>query len=57
MNDLGEASYVLVIGIHIDRFENILDLSHKAYIKRVLEKLKMHECTPDRCIIYNVKID
>ncbi len=44
MNDLGEASnYVLGIEIHWDKFENILDLSHKATIERVLEKLIMHD--------------
>jgi hypothetical protein len=47
MKDSGEASYVLGIEIHRDRSQKMLSLSHKAYIKRVLEKFRMHECTPD----------
>jgi hypothetical protein len=47
MKDLGEASYVLGIEIHRDRSQKMLGLSHKAYIKRVMKKFRMHECTPN----------
>jgi hypothetical protein len=44
MKDLGDASYILGIEIHRDRTRDVLDLSQKAYIEKVLEKYNMHEC-------------
>jgi hypothetical protein len=43
MKDLGEASYVLGIGIHRDRKNGVLGLSQKAYLKKVLIKYNMHK--------------
>jgi hypothetical protein len=45
MKDLGEASYVLGIEIHQDRFKVMLGLSQKAYFKRVLKKDSMNKCS------------
>jgi hypothetical protein len=45
MKDLGGASYVLAIEIHRDRIKGVLDLSQKAYIKKVLKMYNMHECS------------
>ena len=41
MKDLGEASYVIGIEIHENRFQMTLSLSQKAYIEKVLERFKM----------------
>ena len=46
MKDMGEASYVIGIGIFHDRSQRLLGLSHKAYINRVLEKFTMEKCSP-----------
>ena len=46
MKDLGEASFVLGIEIHHDRSRGLLGLSHKAYIRRVLERFDMQKCAP-----------
>ena len=45
MKDLGEASFVLGIGIHHDRSRGILGLSQKSYISRVLERFNMSTCS------------
>jgi hypothetical protein len=42
MKDLGEASYVLGIEIHRDRRNEVLGLSQKAYLEKVLKKYNMH---------------
>jgi hypothetical protein len=44
MKDLGKASYVIGIEIHRDRKQRILKLSQKAYIEKVLEKLRLKNC-------------
>ena len=46
MKDLGEASFVLGIEIHRDRSRNLLGLSQKAYIERVLQRFNMDACKP-----------
>jgi hypothetical protein len=42
MKDLGEASYVLGIEIHRDRKNEVLGLSQKAYLEKILKKYNMH---------------
>jgi hypothetical protein len=44
MKDLSEASYVLRIEIHRDRRNEVLGLSQKSYIEKVLKKFNMHKC-------------
>ena len=44
MKDLGDASFVLRIEIRMDRSRNLLGLSQKAYIDRVLRRFNMHNC-------------
>ena len=44
MNDLGEASFVLGINIYRDRSLNLLRLSQRAYIYRVLKRFNMQMC-------------
>jgi hypothetical protein len=46
MKDLGEASFILGIEIHRDRRKRVLELSQKAYFKKVLKKYSMHACKP-----------
>ena len=46
MKDLGEASFVLGIEIHQDRRKEVLELSQKAYLEKVLKKYSMHACKP-----------
>ena len=41
MKDIGEASYVIGIEIHRDRFKKILGLFQKAYINKILERFNM----------------
>ena len=53
MQDLGEASYVLGIDIHRDRSKGFLGLSQTQYIKKVLEKYNMSECSPTAAPIVN----
>jgi hypothetical protein len=38
MKDMGEASYVIGIKIHRDRFQGILGLSQETYINKILER-------------------
>ncbi|KAL5851084.1 hypothetical protein ACOSQ3_006202 [Xanthoceras sorbifolium] len=46
MKDMGEASYVISIKIHRDRFQGILGLSQETYINKVLERFRMKDCSP-----------
>ncbi|RVW61862.1 Retrovirus-related Pol polyprotein from transposon TNT 1-94 [Vitis vinifera] len=41
-----EASYVIGIKIHRDRFQGILGLSQETYINKVLERFRMKNCSP-----------
>jgi acyl-CoA-binding protein len=45
MKDLGDVSYVLGIEIHWDWAKDVLGLSQKSYIDRVLKKYNMHKCS------------
>jgi hypothetical protein len=36
INDLGEATYIIDIEIHLNQSHGILDLSQKAYVKKTL---------------------
>ena len=44
MKDLGETSFILGIQIHWDRSRNILGLSQKSYIEKVLKRYGMQDC-------------
>lgn len=44
MKDMGEASYVIGIKIHRDRFRGILGLSQETYINKILERFRMKDC-------------
>ncbi|XP_070005939.1 secreted RxLR effector protein 161-like [Nicotiana tabacum] len=46
MKDMGEASYVIGIEIRRDRSQKLLGLYLKAYIKRILERFGMKNCSP-----------
>ena len=46
MKDMGEASYVIGIKIHRDRFWGILGLSQETYINKILERFWMKDCPP-----------
>ena len=46
MKDMGEASYVIGIKIHRDRFQGILGLSQETYINKVLERFRMNDYSP-----------
>ena len=46
MKDLGNASYVLGIQIYQDRSKDILGLSQKGYIKKILQRYGMQDCKP-----------
>ena len=46
MKDLGEVSFVLGIEIHQDRRKEVLGLSQKAYIERILKKFSMNKYSP-----------
>ncbi|KAJ9671559.1 hypothetical protein PVL29_025321 [Vitis rotundifolia] len=46
MKDMSEASYVIGIKIHRDRFKSILGLSQETYINKVLERFRMKNCSP-----------
>eukprot|EP00253_Pinus_taeda_P025738 PITA_25738 len=43
---MGEASYVIDIKIHRDRFRGILALSQETYINKILERFQMKDCSP-----------
>ena len=46
MKDRGDASYVLDIQIYRDRPKNILGVSQKGYIEKLLQRYDMHDCKP-----------
>ena len=46
MKDMGEASYVIGIKIHKDKFQGILGLAQETYINKVLERFLMKDCSP-----------
>jgi hypothetical protein len=46
MKDLGKASFILGIEIHQDRRKEVLGLSQKVYLEKVLKKYSMHMCKP-----------
>jgi hypothetical protein len=46
MKDLGETSFVLRIEVHRDRRKEVLGLSQKAYLEKVLKTFSMHACNP-----------
>ncbi|KAK9160022.1 hypothetical protein Syun_006363 [Stephania yunnanensis] len=45
MKDMGDASYVIGIKIHRDKSRCILGMSQEAYINKVLERLRMKDCS------------
>ena len=46
MKDIGNASYVLGIQIYRYRSKDILELSQKGYIEKLLQRYGMHDCKP-----------
>jgi Reverse transcriptase (RNA-dependent DNA polymerase) len=46
MKDIGEVSYVISIEIHRDQSREILGLSQKAYIEKILKCYNMQNCSP-----------
>ncbi|XP_068649563.1 secreted RxLR effector protein 161-like [Aristolochia californica] len=46
MKDMGEASYVIGIKIHRDKFRVILGLSQETCINTLLERFQMKGCSP-----------
>lgn len=52
MTNMGEASYEIGIEIFWNRSHEILGLSQKAYINKVLKRFKMKSCTPNLIPIY-----
>ena len=46
MKDLGEAKFVLGIGIERDRARRVIYLNQQQYIENVLERFNMSECKP-----------
>ena len=44
MKDLGNASFVLEIQIHRDRYRGIIGLSQKSYIEKILDRFGMKDC-------------
>ena len=46
MKYMGEASYILGVNIHRDRFKRLVALSQKHYIKKTLERFNMQDCNP-----------
>ena len=51
MKDMGEASYVIGIRIHRDRFQDILGLSQETYINKILKRFRMKDCSPSVSLI------
>ena len=45
MKDMGEASYVIGMKIFCNRSQELLGLSQKAYINKVLERFRMENCS------------
>ncbi|KAK2986846.1 hypothetical protein RJ640_011071 [Escallonia rubra] len=46
MKDMGEANYVLGVKIVRDRSKRLLGLSQETYIKKVIERFRMHNSKP-----------
>ncbi|KAK4394468.1 Retrovirus-related Pol polyprotein from transposon TNT 1-94 [Sesamum angolense] len=46
MKDMGEAEYILGVKIHRDRSKKLLSLSQQTYIKRIIERFRMHNANP-----------
>lgn len=46
MKDMGEADYILGVKIHRDRSRKFLSLSQETYIKKILERFRMHNANP-----------
>ena len=46
MKDMSDASYLIGIKIHRDRFRGVLGLSQETYINKVLERFQMKDCSP-----------
>ena len=46
MKDMGEASYVIGIKIHQERSRDILGFSQETYIKKVVGRFQMKDCSP-----------
>jgi len=44
MKDLGDAYFVLRIQIHQDRSRDILGLSQRSYVRKVLKKFGIQDC-------------
>ena len=51
MKDIGDASYVIDIKIHRNRFQRILGLSQETYINKVLERFQMKDYSPRIALI------
>ncbi|KAL6322034.1 hypothetical protein AAG906_003177 [Vitis piasezkii] len=51
MKDLGEASYVLGIKILRDRANEVVKLSQRTYIEKILKRFNMHNCSSNRAPI------
>ncbi|RVX19854.1 Retrovirus-related Pol polyprotein from transposon TNT 1-94 [Vitis vinifera] len=43
---MGDATYVIGIKIHRDRFRGLLGLSQDTYINKVLKRFRMKDCSP-----------
>ncbi|KAL0283563.1 UNVERIFIED_CONTAM: Retrovirus-related Pol polyprotein from transposon TNT 1-94 [Sesamum radiatum] len=46
MKDMGEAEYILGVKIHRDCSKKLLSLSQETYIKRIIERFRMHNANP-----------
>ncbi|KAL0298185.1 UNVERIFIED_CONTAM: Retrovirus-related Pol polyprotein from transposon TNT 1-94 [Sesamum angustifolium] len=46
IKDMGEAEYILGVKIHQDRSKKLLSLSQETYIKRIIERFRMHNANP-----------
>ncbi|KAL2240065.1 UNVERIFIED_CONTAM: Retrovirus-related Pol polyprotein from transposon RE1 [Sesamum indicum] len=46
MKDMGEAKYILSVKIHKDRSMKLLSLSQETYIKRIIERFRIHNAHP-----------
>ena len=46
MKDMGKANYILVVEIIRNRPRKLLGMSQEAYIKKVLERFRMHYSKP-----------
>ena len=50
MKDMGDATYVIGIKIHRDKFLGLLGLSQEIYINKVLERFRMKDCSPSTAL-------